>query len=236
MWTSDLQDPRNTIIAKSWKFGRTSKYGSNLDIQSLQLLNKITWQKLWWNQMQWQLGSYGNPTAISGCKWDEILNVSWIWTEPIRIHPCLMSWAVLPVDYQLLLLLLFFEANAALPISNPSMTSTVSIWRTPWLRKLLDITLQLPILVSISMVNLQCFRPAAYPFSSVYYPSLSKIHKLDSIICLVVPEHGSNSSCTSRTKLRLMPAYTHGDFMAFKSLPDLKSLPPSYSTDFPGIG
>jgi hypothetical protein len=30
---------------------------------------------------------------------------------------------------------------------------------------------------------------------------------LDSILCLVVPEHGSNSSCTSRTKLRLMPAY-----------------------------
>jgi hypothetical protein len=59
---------------------------------------------------------------------------------------------------------------------------------------------------------------------------------LDSILCLVVPEHGSNSSCTSRTKLRLMPAYTHGGFMAFKSLADLKSLPPSYSTDFPGIG
>lgn len=37
-------------------------------------------------------------------------------------------------------------------------------------------------------------------------------------------------------KLRLMPAYTHGGFMAFKSLPDLKSLPPSYSTDFPGMG
>jgi hypothetical protein len=33
-----------------------------------------------------------------------------------------------------------------------------------------------------------------------------------------------------------MTAYTNGDFMAFESLPDLKSLPPRYSTEFPGIG
>ncbi len=112
-----------------------------------------------------------------------------------------MSWVLLDC------LLLCFRVNSHLLlvswISNPCKTSTMSTWRIHWLKKLLDITLQQAVLTVFTsmVVHLQCFLRAS-PLCSGYLHFLSTIHRLDFKVCLVVPELGSNSSYTSRTKPR----------------------------------
>ncbi len=177
---------------------------------------KLRWQqqkqRQWWNQMQWQFGSYQGPAVTSSCNWEEetpSLRIIQITTPPllppplpIHISPWLMSWV------QSCQLLSWFVANnhhqhvaVFLHVHNPCKTSTMSTWSTHWLRKQLGTTLQPPpILISINMVLLPCFSllQACPPSSASFSSSPSNIPSFNSTVFLVVHELGSNSSYTSQ--------------------------------------